>query len=312
LSALLLAALLPCVFWTQGIESAPSLKTAGIERVCVPLGQVEAWRKAGFTASPMSEAELAERLTVAVPGIRARADRASATRSPWVNTNAWRFLREPKGEYVYEVPAGRAALAAAESYVYGATDVVLKIDPADVGGLGEMLSFLRGRPDDALPPVADIGVVDDGSAAMGEALNLLVRRNILFKLVPAPAPEFPFTVQLGTADFPAESAADPSAFALAVRRKLGDERRTLRVFGTEVVIGRLTGGGARWRLHLLNYAGRDIEGVRVRLKGVVPEGEALVPGGRLAFQDRTVVDGGTEFTVPRIGVYAVVDLPPAK
>jgi len=75
------------------------------------------------------------------------------------------------------------------------------------------------------------------------------------------------------------------------------------------VIGRLTGDGRRVRLHLLNYGGRDIEGVRVRLREAPPEGEAQVAGrGRLALEDRAVVDEGTEFTVPRLGAYAVVDL----
>ena len=39
----------------------------------------------------------------------------------------------------------------------------------------------------------------------------------------------------------AQEAADPSAFALKIRRQLTDERRTLRVYGSEVVICRLTG-----------------------------------------------------------------------
>jgi hypothetical protein len=53
--------------------------------------------------------------------------------------------------------------------------------------------------------------------------------------------------------------------------------------------------------------------LRVRLRGTYPEGEALVAGaGRLALADRSVTDGGTEFTVPRLGAYGVVDLPAVK
>lgn len=309
--ALVLAAL-PCLYWTQGPQTAPALKAAGIERVCVPRDQVEAWRKEGFTASAMSEGELELRQPVAVPGIRSRVERASATRSPWVNTNAWRFLREPSGEFVYELPAGKAALAAAEAYVYG-VDAVLKIDPADVSSLGQMTSFLSRLPRADLPDVADLAVVDDGSAPMGEILNLLLRRNLLFRLVPAPSAQYRINVQLGTPDYPRESAADPSAFALKVRRQLTDQERTLRVFGTEIVIGRLTGDRTRARLHLLNYGGRDIEGVRIRLRGIYPEGEANVAGqGRLPLEERVVVEGGTEFSVPRLGPYGVVDLPPMR
>ena len=98
-----------------------------------------------------------------------------------------------------------------------------------------------------------------------------------------------------------------------MRRQLTDEQRSLRIFGTEIVIGRLTGDGSHLRLHLLNYGGRDTEGVRVRLRGAHPDAEARVAGqGTVVLEDRGMVDGGTEFTVPRLGPYGVVDLPAAK
>ena len=108
-------------------------------------------------------------------------------------------------------------------------------------------------------------------------------------------------------------AADPSAFAQKVRRELTDEQRSLRVYGSEVVIGRLTGNDRQIRLHLLNYGGRDIEGLRIRLRGNYGRGEALVPGaGRVPLEDFAVTGGATEFSVPRIGAYAVIDLVAAK
>ena len=64
------------------------------------------------------------------------------------------------------MPAGKAALAAAEAFAYGA-DVVLKIDPADLASVGAMLAFLETLPSADLPPVADFAVVDDGSADHG-------------------------------------------------------------------------------------------------------------------------------------------------
>ncbi len=309
MTALLWLAALPCLYWTQGVESAPALKKAAIERLCVAPDQAEAWAKAGFTPVPVSDTDLALRETVAAPGIRARADRASATRSPWVFANGWRFLRDPAGKYVYDLPAGKAALAAAEAYAYG-SDAVLKIEAADLESLGQMLAFLAALPESDLP---DVAVVDDGSATMGEALNLLVRRNLLLRIVPAPSTQFRLNVKLGTPEFPADAAADPSAFALKVRRQLTDEQRTLRIFGTEVVIGRLLGDGSRMRLHLLNYGGRETEGVRVRLRGSHPEGEANVAGqGKVPLEELGIVDGATEFTVRRLGPYGIVDLPAAK
>ncbi|MDP9323567.1 MAG: hypothetical protein M3P13_08020, partial [Acidobacteriota bacterium] len=87
------------------------------------------------------------------------------------------------------------------------------------------------------------------------------------------------------------------------------EQRTLRVYGSEVVICRLTGDGQRMRLHLLNYGGRDIEGLRIRVRGTYRSGDAYVAGaGRLPLQDQIVADGATEFSLPRIATYAVIDL----
>jgi hypothetical protein len=312
MSLLLWLAALPCLYWTQGIESAPTLKAAGIERLCVPPERADGWRQAGFSALPLREGDLAVRDTLLAPGIRARADRASATRGPWVDANGWRFLRDPAGQYAYDLPAGRAALAAAEAFVYGA-DAVLKIDPTDLESLGKMMAFVAQLPATDLPDVADLAVVDDGSAPLGEVLNLLVRRNLLFRIVKAPSPDFAINVKLGTKEYPLKEAGEPSALALKIRRQLTDERRALRIFGSEVVIGRLTSDGSRARLHLLNYGGREIEGLRIHLRGSFSQGAALVAGpGRVVLEEHAVADGATEFTLPRLGAYGVIDLPAAK
>ena len=97
-----------------------------------------------------------------------------------------------------------------------------------------------------------------------------------------------------------------------IRTRLTDDGRSLRIYGSEVVIARLTGDEAHERLHLINYGGRDIEGLRVKLKGGWSTGDALVAGaGRLPVADATVSPGPTittEFTLPRLGAYAVIDL----
>lgn len=312
MSALLLLLSLPGLYWPQEIASAPALRQAGIERLYVSPGSVEAWRGAGFSVTPMGPAELASRTALAAPGIAGRVDRASATRSPWLTANGWRFLRAKGRTYAYDLPAGKAALAAAEAFAYGA-DAVLKIDPADLAALGRMLAFLSELPAADLPEVADLGVVDDGTPLTGEVMNLLVRRNLLFRVVDAPAPQWRVNVRLGTREYPKEEAADPSAFALKVRRQLTDHQRSLRIFGSEVVIGRLTGDAGRVRLHLLNYGGRETFGLRIRLKGRWAEGEAFVEGrGRTSLQDHVIADGATEFSLPAMGPYAVVELPAAK
>jgi len=287
LGGVLLLASLPCLLWAQGVESRTKVR---------------------FSTSALAGAELASREALPSPGVTARAGLASPTRSPWIVANGWRFTRDPGAKYRYDLPPGKAALAAAEAFAYGA-DAMLKIDPADAASLGAMLTFLEGLPAADLPAIADLGVVDDGSAITGEVMNLLARRNLLYQVVKAPSATFRLNVAMGSRDYPVADAADPSAFALKIRRQLTDEQRALRVYGSEVVIARLTGGAGRIRLHLINYGGREIEGLRLRVRGAYATGDAYVAGiGRSPVQDHVVADGATEFTLPRVGTYAVIDL----
>lgn len=307
----LLAALIlsvPCVYWTQGLASRPALEAAGLTTLCVPADQADLWRAAGVRVMPVSEAELASREALPTPGVTARAGVASPTRAPWIVANGWRIARNPSKKYAYSPAAGAAALAAAEAYAYGA-DAILKIDPADLKRAGDMLTFLQSVPPLDLPAIADVGIVDDGSDITGEIMNLLSRRNLLYRIVPSPASQLPVNIVIGSSAYPREQAADPSAFALKVRHDLTDDRRSLRIFGSEVVIVRLTGDGQRARVHLMNYGGRDIEGLRVRLKGTFRAGEALVAGvGRVTLDDQVSADGATEFSLSRLTTYAVIDL----
>jgi hypothetical protein len=301
-----------CVYWTQGVETKSRLAAAGVTRVCVPAEQLEAWRGSGIEARAIPAAELTSREALATPGITARAGVASPTRAPWIVANGWQFLRNPAGKYIYDAPAGKAPLAAAEAFAYGA-DAVIKIDPADVESVGALSAFLADVPRVDLPPVADLGVVDDGSAVTGEVMNLLVRRNLLFEIVKAPSAKFTITVAVGSADYPAQAASDPSAFAQKIRQQLTDERRSLRIYGSEVVIARLTGTEAQRRLQLLNYGGRDIEGLRVRLRGGWSVTGTRVAGAtQAALTDVVVADGATEFSIPPLATYAVIDLSAAK
>lgn len=309
--ALLLAAL-PVLYWEQPPETADALRKAGIERLRVPPASAAAWKAATLDAVPLDAAEKSERVVVPGPGIVGRADAASATRRPWINANGWRYLRSAKGRFFETAPKGAAALAAAEAYAYGA-DLVLAIDPADVAVLGEALSFLRGVKAMELPEVADVGVVDDGSPLTGEVMNLLARRNLLFRPVARGSNGLPVVVELGTPGFPEAEAANPDAFALKVRAQLTDERRTLRLYGSEVVLARLTGDAGRRRLQLVNYSGRNIQGLRVRLRGLWAPGKAQVlPQGEVAVESPLLQDDATEFSLGVLGSYAVVDLTAAR
>jgi hypothetical protein len=300
---------LPCVYWTGGVETRARLEAASIKRVCVAPGQVDSWRAAGFAATPVSPADLASRETLPAPGVTARAGLASPTRAPWIVANGWRFSRAPGAKYVYQATAGTAALATAEAFAYGA-DAILQVDPADLQAVGGMMAFLEKLPPADLPTRADFAVIDDESAVTGEVMNLLARRNLLFTVAKAPSPEFRINVAVGTPGYPVAEAADPSTFAQKVRRQLTDEQRSVRVYGSEVVICRLTGDAQRLRLHLLNYGGSEIQGLHIRLRGEYRGAAAYVAGaGRVDLQDQAVANGATEFSIPRMTTYAVIDLP---
>lgn len=313
MTALVLTLLsLPCVYWTEGMESRARLEAASIKRICVAPERADGWRAAGFSVSPISAAELAARETLPAPGVTARAGLASPTRAPWIVANGWRFVRNPGTRYVYEPMAGRGALAAAEAFAYGA-DAILKVDAADLAAVGAMMTFVDGLPAADLPAVADLAVVEDGSVVTGEVMNLLARRNLLFQVVKAPSSQFGINIAVGRPEYPLQDAADPSAFAQKIRRRLTDEQRSVRVYGSEVVICRLTRDGQRARVHLINYGGAEIDGLRIRLRGVYQGGDAYVAGaGRVDLQDRVVADGSTEFTIPKLTTYGVIDLYAAR
>jgi len=307
-SLALLVAVLPLLYWDQPTATAADLRRAGIERLWVPPERVAEWRRAGFDASPLTSNERSGRVTLKPPGIAARGDWASATQRPWIDANGWRYQRQPRARYLETASRGTAALAASEAFAHDA-DLVLAIDPGDLDKLGQALAFFRALPEASLPGVADLAVVDDGSFATGELMNLLARRNLLFRPVSRPTAGLPLVVELGSQAYPKSEAANPDALALKIRAQLGDERRTLRLFGSEVVLARLTGDAGRLRLHLINYGGRDVEGLRVRVRGQWAPGEVhVLQRGRRAVEAPIVQDGALEFSLPVLGPYAVVDL----
>ena len=312
MTLLLLLATLPALSWAQPVETAPAVRRADVGRLYVPPEAVAAWEQAGFTALPFGETERAARVELQVPGIAGRAEIASATNRPWVDANGWRFVRRPDGRFRCDVPGRSAALAAAEAFAYGA-DVVLGVEPGGLEEFGRMLAFARSVPALDLPAAADLVIEEDSSGPFEEILNLMARGNLLFRVGRGSLAGGPLEVRIGSKEFPRESAEDPAAFAVAVRRRLTDDRRSLRLYGSEAVLGRLARDGSRARLHLLNYGGRPIEGLRVRLLGTWAQPQALVFGeGLRTVEDYVRRDGATEFSLPILGPYAVIDLAAAR
>jgi hypothetical protein len=148
-----------------------------------------------------------------------------------------------------------------------------------------MMRFLRTLPKRNLPDVADFGFIDDGSDVAAEQLNLLARRNLLFKILSVPDPKLRYNV--------ASNSDDPHLFAAKVREHITDEQRSLRVYGSEVVLCRLTGDGRRARVHV---------------RGTYAHNKWYGPGSEKPLDEVVVAGGFTEFSIPELETYAVIDL----
>jgi hypothetical protein len=202
-------------------------------------------------------------------------------------------------------------VAAAEAFAFN-VDAILNPDAADLDELGRLLAFLKTHARPASPAIADVGVVDDGSPQWGEVLNLLTRRNLLYRVVPRGDRSLAVTVEAGASGFPRDSLTNPSDFAARVREALGDDRRSVRIYGTSTVIARLTGDQDRLRLHLVSYSrNRNQSSIRVRLLGRYQPASVAAFGAPAdaALTDLRHPDNtATEFSVPAFNTIAVVDL----
>jgi hypothetical protein len=235
------------------------------------------------------------------PGVQYRADVATATSAPWVNANGWRIQREPGKKFYYDLPIGAVLPAMAESHAYNA-DVVVKVAPGDEKVYQKMNAFLSSLAP-AGKQLGNIAVMDDGSAQAGEAMNLLHRKNLLYRIVTAPDPKADLNIK---AD---KSITNPLDFAQDVRQKLTDEKRMVRVYGSEVVLANLTGDSSKPQLHVINYGKRPIEGLRLRVRGLYKvQRISNYDAAESKVEDFTNRDGGTEFTIPHLDAYAVIDL----
>ena len=309
---LAVAAALPGLLWNEPPATAPALREAGITSVQVPAAQLGAWQEVKQLS--VEAADLSNAVKLLPPAVRYRANLASATRSPWLVSNGWRYLRNQRGRFLYDVQGPQAALAAAEAFCFEGSALV----HSDASGLkyfGEMLDFLRGLGANDGPAVADIGFIDDGSATAGEVMNMMVRDNLLFQLLTRPGrseeAHVKLTVRLGSKEFPLEEAKNPGLTAHQVRARLTDDKRSIRIYGSAVVVARLTAAPDGVRVHLLNYAGaeRKVDGIRVRVLGHYPKHHLSAAGSpQEELLDYNAEADATEFTVPELKTYAVVDL----
>ncbi len=304
----LLAAALPALLWDAPPDTAAALRDAGITRIEVPAARYEAWK--GVNGIEAQAADMRGAVRLSAPGVQYRVNEASATRMPWLTSNGWRFLRNPQGTYYYDAVGAKAALAAAEAFCFGNAAMV-RADSAGLKPLAGMLGFLGGLGGNEGSAVADIGFVDDGSAAAGEVMNLMVRYNLLFRRVTRPDPRLKLNVQLGSKAFPMELAKNPGMMAHEIRAHLTDEKRSIRVYGSPVVVARVTETAGGVRVHLLNYAGaeRKVDGIRVRVPGRYAQHRVAAAGSPgIELLDYVAEADATEFTLPELKTYAAIDL----
>jgi hypothetical protein len=235
------------------------------------------------------------------PNLKSRADVATATTAPWVESNGWRIARAEGKKVCYDVPQGRVVLAMVEADAHHA-DAVIKFPPEDQPLFDKVTAFLSKIGPGPARDLGDIAVKDDGSPIAGEALNLFARRNLTYRLVDKNDPKAALNID---AD---KSIKDPNEFVYSVREKLTDEKRLVRVYGSETVLANLTGDGKHVRVHLVNYGRRGVDGMRVRVRGSYQIEQSAFLDNDSKTEDYAVTEGGTEFSVPHIDTYGIVDL----
>ncbi|MBZ5618236.1 MAG: hypothetical protein LAQ69_05780, partial [Acidobacteriia bacterium] len=79
---LLLAAVLPGLFWSGAPDTAPALRDAGISQIAVPAAQAESWK--GVAGVTVDVADPQKAVKLATPAVEYRIDQASASRTPWL------------------------------------------------------------------------------------------------------------------------------------------------------------------------------------------------------------------------------------
>ncbi|MBV8807663.1 MAG: hypothetical protein JO033_03225, partial [Acidobacteriaceae bacterium] len=286
------------------------LHQAGISEIAVPPGKTEAWKNEN--GLKVDIVDLDKTIKLPAPGVDYHTNEASASRVPWVNSNGWRFMRQPNARFSYYVKGSGAALAAAEAFSFD-SNAVIQTDEAGLAPLAVMLKFLSTLPPLEGPALADIGFVDHGSGLDAEVMNLLVRENLLFRIVRAPDSDLKLTVELGSKEY---SSKNPDVLEHQIRANLGDDRRLIRIYGTSVVVAHVMGGSGRLRLHLLNYGsgrGTIVGAFRVRVLGSYDKAQlrSFGPPG-VEVTEFSPGHEATEFAIPTLKAYAVVDLTQAQ
>ena len=173
-----------------------------------------------------------------------------------------------------------------------------------------MLTFLDAVPPVDLPPVADLAVVDDGSPITGEVMNLLARRNLLFQVVQTPSTQFPITIAVGSGRVSARPT--PPIRARSRRRSAVNSPTSVARCGSTAARSSSAGSPAMppgSDCSSSTTAAATSKGcASVCAAPIVPAPRASPAPAASRFADHVVADGATEFSLPRLTTYAVIDL----
>jgi len=186
---------------------------------------------------------------------------------------------------------------------------VVHPDPRDLTALGSMLAFSAEHRRARLPALANIGIIDDGSAETGEVLNLLARRNLFFRVVQASDPALDLKRAHRSPDTRRPRRPIQRRLPPGVRQKLTDEKRLVRVYGSTWCSAVWKVMSVRFGFTLINYGGGKVEGLRVRVRGPYPtvrSPRSDYPNVKVA--DYGASEGRDRVHHPEMDVYAVVDL----
>jgi hypothetical protein len=257
---------------------------------------------------------------------------ANATEEPWVDSNGWilRYARavEPaKSIVLIHEPEAKPrpaiiALATAEAAVFGGSFAVPSSSLADPRVAAQRKFIAEHAPWFAGTPEAPVAVLADNLEPIAEVMNLLVRRNVPFiafrrdrwpesppaVLVSVGQPPLPESVvrkwsAAKTQIIHRDDITDPNAFAIEIRKALGD-RRPFRITNGQQVIANLVGVDDGKRvLHLLNYGIDPIQDVRVQLSRPANRATLYTPG---TTSGRTIEIHLGEFSVPEMAIHAAV------
>ena len=119
---------------------------------------------------------------------------------------------------------------------------------------------------EGVQPEFNFEYVDDGSSSSAEFMNLLVRSNLLFKVVSRPDSNGALQVGLGLPDFPKSEAGNPKL--LAEKASQSDRRETATAYLRELRSD-WTAPGERHAgaIISLNYGAEkaEVDGVRIRV-----------------------------------------------